>query len=149
MRHVHSALMLICLALVASGCANYNVRPGIWELSFQVHESRSGEQIHEIPTREVKILVERGKSAELLEVIEISPTKEHENVVPMYGDVTPGRVDPKPIIAITHADKDWTWNMYGIVRDPMTIVGTNVIVRAKYESIVLEGRWNLKWLADG
>ena len=150
MRSFIRAAILLPAAAFSAGCSGQTVRDGIWELSFDLAFVDTGESVSDL-VRSREVLVRStsdSRGEEVIEVIEIAPLSRIENVSPMYGEIRSGHVSPKPIITIMHTDRDWAWQMFGYVRDDESIVGNRFYGRTKHEQLVLEGRWEMKWLRD-
>jgi hypothetical protein len=140
---------LFLSALVASGCAPEIVRPGIWEIAYDLKYSRTGEPA-QIDVRQVEVLVESASDdPEVMEVIEITPVAASNTIVPMYADVLKDRMRDSYKVRIMHNnDPDWIWSMHGRVRNAQFIDGTTCAARARYANTSLEGVWSMRWLRD-
>lgn len=148
MKYAWLVLLFTTLALPGSGCKSHTVRPGIWELSYDLRFERTGEEATGlIPPREVHVLVDRGGGGDIISQVEISPVDLSSDLARMYGDITEDNLTASHKIKITHShDPDWIWNMWGLVRNPQQIEGTNCMARGKFKNVALTGRWDMRWV---
>ena len=165
MMHRLFFLSSLLFSAAVAGCASHSVRPGVWELTFRIERIRNRTPLP-AKTQEVLVEVEWAvdqpqppQNPRVQEVALISPRRRRSTLdpesnlprigmQPMYGEIEVQGEDR--ILRIpTHLEKDWVWQLTGLVENPQYIRGTRFDARIMHvDNAEFEGTWSLQWVRD-
>lgn len=161
---ISSLFLPLLIALLGSGCSSFSVRPGIWELSFEVERMDTKDPLV-VPRREVRVIVGAltvDGQPEIREGIDIEAldsgaTSEVKTGVPYSGrDLKKllGNIafqeGHEPAVSIRHKEPRWDFAMLGLVKNPEWIAGTQFRGKILFTDppVMFDGTWNMKWVRE-
>ena len=159
MKQMRITATLLVLGALASGCSSNSLREGTWELSFEALDSRTGESMdkyfesNQSAYHHVNLNIEWSDEKEE-ECIEIrgmrsfsangKSFKNQANLPPMYGNIPIGEDE----IVIRGRDDSFQFYLVGKVLSEERVDGKNFLAKSHLEDEAVEGRWQMKWVAD-
>lgn len=159
MKNMRITAGLLVLSALASGCSSNSLREGIWKLSFEATDSRTGESMDKYfesagaAYHHVDLKIEWSSEKEE-EVVEIkgfrsysalgTSSKSQTSLPPMYGNIPEGKNE----IIIRGRDDSFQFYLVGRVLSEEHIDGKNFLAKSHLEDEAVQGRWKMKWLSD-
>ena len=164
---IHRLFLLPSLLFTAAvaGCASHSMRPGVWEFNFRIERIQNRAPLP-AQTQEVFVEVEWAadqaeppKDPSVQEVALISPLRRRPTLDPasklprlgirsMYAEIevhSDRRIFKVPL----HSEKDWAWQLLGVVENPESIKGTRFDARILHvDNAEFEGTWSMQWVRD-